>query len=269
MFGRIDYLFGKGVGVELALRGEVVGRVKNSIDFPYRSHSDFELYNCNGYDKISESKLFLKVFGAQEWYPKDCTKGLHGIEDGVMYSTYDTVIYKGKYYLVPEFELLFLDKFTRQESTPRDVGCDAFLLMQRWYIVMNVRLLICILIVVIMCLLLLFINNGSNGKKSNTSKQLELTYKTNAGVPFNWEYEIEDDKIVKFVRSYVVKDENKGGIVGAPVYTNYVFKGLKKGRTTITFKYVNFVDGKVANVEKNIIVVDDNNNISLAKNNNK
>ena len=39
-----DYLFGKGVGVELALRGTVVGREKNPIVFPYRSHSDFEIY---------------------------------------------------------------------------------------------------------------------------------------------------------------------------------------------------------------------------------
>ena len=53
-------------------------------------------------------------------------------------------------------------------------------------------------------------------KKKNT-KELELTYKINAGIPFKWEYEIEDSRVVSFVKSYVIKNENKGGIVGAPV----------------------------------------------------
>lgn len=130
--GEIDYLFGKGVGVELALRGQVVGRTKNPVVFPYRSHSDFEIYDCNGYNAIPESIPFRQVFGSHEWYPKTYTKGLHEIEEGLMDSTYDTVIYNGKEYLVPELELLFLDKYVRQESTPRKEGCDAILLMKQY-----------------------------------------------------------------------------------------------------------------------------------------
>lgn len=132
--GEINYLFGKGVGVELALLGEVKNRTKNNCNFPYRSHSDFEIYNSKStnYSEISESKDFVSVFGAQEIYPKTYTKGLKNIPDGYMDQTYDTVIYNGNTYLIPELELLFLDKYMKQESTARTMGCDAILLLNEY-----------------------------------------------------------------------------------------------------------------------------------------
>ena len=98
---------------------------------------------------------------------------------------------------------------------------------------------------------------------NSSSKTLEHTYTTNGGVPYYWEYEIEDKSIVEFVKDYVVEDKNKGGLVGAPISTNYVFKGLKKGKTKITFKYVSVVDGTVAKEEVTKVLVDKNKNISL------
>ena len=96
-----------------------------------------------------------------------------------------------------------------------------------------------------------------------SSKILELTYKQNAGIPYKWEYKIEDESIVKFVKSYVVEDDNKNGKVGAPIYTNYVFKGIKKGTTTITFKFINITNNKVEKEEVNKVKVDEFGNISL------
>lgn len=132
--GSVAYLFGKGVGVELALRGFVEGREKNDVFFPYRSHSDFEIYNSLNvdYKSIPESKDFVRVFGAQELYPKNKTKGLSDIPDDYMDKTYDVVVYNGNRYLIPELELLFLDKFLRQESTPRKEGNDALLLLKSY-----------------------------------------------------------------------------------------------------------------------------------------
>jgi len=97
-------------------------------------------------------------------------------------------------------------------------------------------------------------------------KDLKLTYEINAGIPFKWEYEIEDESIVGFVKSYVVRDDNKGGKVGASVYTDYVFKGLKEGTTTITFRTVS-ITGEYpdSNIEKNIVRVDKNLNVTLVK----
>ena len=99
---------------------------------------------------------------------------------------------------------------------------------------------------------------------NNEEKTLELTYNTNGGVPYEWKYEIEDKNIVEFVKSYEI--ENNNNMVGAPISTNYVFKGLKKGTTTITFKYVNIIDGTIEKEEKLNIKVDKNKNISLVAN---
>lgn len=135
--GQVHYLLGKGVGVEIAIRGDVQGRKKRNNNFSYRGHSDFEIYNCVGYDSLPESKAFNYVFGAQECYPKTETKGLKNMDPNLMDSTYETVVYKGNKYLVPELEILFLDKFLKKEKTPRKEGYDAILLLKEYELDMN------------------------------------------------------------------------------------------------------------------------------------
>ena len=122
---------------------------------------------------------------------------------------------------------------------------------RKLFIILGIVLLIIIVVVIIL------IDNNKNGKI------LELTYKSNGGVPFKWEYVIEDPSIVEFVKSYELKNENKGPIAGAPIYTNYVFRGLKEGTTTVTFRYVSITDGHVAKEEINNIAVDKNKNIAI------
>ena len=124
---------------------------------------------------------------------------------------------------------------------------------------MNKKILISTLAVLVIIIVGVFCGI----KLANKPKQLELTYEKNAGIPFKWEFEIEDESIAKFVKSYVVKDENTNGKVGASVYTNYVFKGLKEGKTKITFKFVSITDEKVEKEETHTVKVDRNKNISL------
>ena len=126
--------------------------------------------------------------------------------------------------------------------------------------------------VVIIVIVLILVGGGivflirSKSNRINTNpNELELTYEINAGIPFKWQYVIEDESIVEFVKSYVVRDDNKGSIVGASVYTNYVFRGLKEGTTTITFQYVNFTDNKVHKVKKHVVRVDDKLHVSIVK----
>ena len=95
------------------------------------------------------------------------------------------------------------------------------------------------------------------------SKELELTYKTNGGVPYKWEYKIEDESIVEFVKTKDITVEEDKKIVGGPIYINYIFKGLKEGKTTITFKYINIIDGSIEKEDKVIVKVDKYKNISL------
>ena len=100
-------------------------------------------------------------------------------------------------------------------------------------------------------------------KPNKNPKELEIMKDISAGIPFRWEIEIEDKEIVEYVKSYVVKDENTGGKVGAKVYTNYVFKGLKEGSTNIVFKFVNFTTNEVDYEDKYPVMIDKDLNISL------
>lgn len=121
-------------------------------------------------------------------------------------------------------------------------------------------------IILILSLILIIVLTGTTiliSKTFNTSKKLELTYNTNAGVPYKWEYEIEDPTIVKFYKKYEIENENKNGLVGGKISTNYVFKGLRRGKTTITFKYIDIRTNKVEKEEKLNIRVDKFRNISL------
>ena len=98
------------------------------------------------------------------------------------------------------------------------------------------------------------------------SKELELTYKTNGGVPYKWEYKIEDESIVEFVKTKDITSESDKELTGGPVYINYIFKGLKEGKTTIIFKYINITDNSIEKEEKVEVKVDKYKNISLIAN---
>lgn len=98
------------------------------------------------------------------------------------------------------------------------------------------------------------------------SKELELTYKTNGGVPYKWEYKIEDESIVEFVKIKDVTSESDKELTGGPVYINYIFKGLKEGKTAIIFKYINITDNSIEKEEKVEVKVDKYKNISLIAN---
>ena len=129
---------------------------------------------------------------------------------------------------------------------------------------MNKKLIVGILLVlaVVLCVVLYFIVSDN----SDGHKELELTYKSNGGVPYKWEYKIEDESIVEFVKTKDITSKEDKKLDGGPVYTNYIFRGKKEGKTTITFKYVSIVDGSVDKEEKVIVKVDKYKNISLIAN---
>ena len=92
-------------------------------------------------------------------------------------------------------------------------------------------------------------------QKSVANKNLEIKVETNGGVPFNWEYEIEDTSVVEFVKN---KD-----VDGGPVNIIFTFKGLKEGKTTITLKYVDIVDKTVDSTKVYNVKVDNKNKITI------
>lgn len=89
-------------------------------------------------------------------------------------------------------------------------------------------------------------------------KEFEIVQKTNGGVPYNWEYEIEDKDLVELVK---IKNEVKNkNVAGGRINKHYIFKALKKGKTTITFRYVGVSDEVIEiktydiNIDKNLKV---------------
>jgi|GEM_PF-2412001 len=115
-----QYLFGKGHGIELTIRGQVVGRQQRG-DLPvYRTHSDFEIYGCpfnpnddpsSKYDQLEGSEEFRIVMGNQEIFPNTNTKGLKNLPPDLLHETAELVNVGGIYFRVPELELQFVDKF--------------------------------------------------------------------------------------------------------------------------------------------------------------
>ena len=117
---------------------------------------------------------------------------------------------------------------------------------------------ICLAIIISVIILLI--------PKNNAPKELVLTYEINAGIPFKWVYEIEDESIVGFIKSYVQEDDSDEVIDGGSIYTNYVFKGLKEGETTIIFKEISMEDEEdIVKEEKTRVKVDKDNNISIVE----
>ena len=115
-----------------------------------------------------------------------------------------------------------------------------------------------ILLTAVLCVVLKIVIPSISG-----NKELELTYKTNKGVPYKWEYVIEDETIIEFVGTKDITSKEDKELLGGPVYTNYIFRGLKKGVTMVTFKYVSIIDGSIDKEEKLTVKVDKYKNISL------
>lgn len=116
-------------------------------------------------------------------------------------------------------------------------------------------IIIGIVLVIVVGVILFFV------LKDDSSKTLELTYETSKGIPYRWEYEIEDESIVKLEKSFT-DDKNKrqkGGIV----HEHYIFSGLKEGNTKIRFKYVEFTKNKIEKEEIINVKVDKFKNISM------
>lgn len=104
-------------------------------------------------------------------------------------------------------------------------------------------------------------------KKENIllSKKLDISYRMSSGIPFRWEYEIEDTNIVEFVSKKTVGEKTKEPICGGPITIHYYFKGKKKGNTKIIFKLVNFADNYLDKEEVYNISVDDRLNAKIVK----
>lgn len=122
---------------------------------------------------------------------------------------------------------------------------------------MNSKVRIMIVNIILIVLVIIFVLNNKN----HSIAEIRLT--TNGGVPYKWEYVIEDDSIIKCKE---VKTESKdpdadGGII----YQYYDFEGLKEGTTIIIFEYKDILDNSVKEIKKYNVSVDKHRKIKITQ----
>lgn len=113
------------------------------------------------------------------------------------------------------------------------------------------KYIICSIIALLILIIGLIIIACSRKKEFNDKAVIELS--TNGGVPYNWEYTIEDKSIVKLDKQ---DSKAKNNLEGGPVELKYYFKGVKEGNTTITFNYKNITDETVDETKVYNVIVD-------------
>ena len=130
--GEINYLFGKGIGTEIALLGNCPGREDSGVEFEPRTHSDFEFYDVKTEAIFTKYPALREVFGGQEFRIENSTKALNDIPKGYLDETHQVVDFYGIEVLVPCLEVLYVDKMLYKENTPRPEGYDAKLLAKKY-----------------------------------------------------------------------------------------------------------------------------------------
>lgn len=95
------------------------------------------------------------------------------------------------------------------------------------------------------------------------SRLFEIKQTTNGGVPYAWEYDIEDNSIISYVETTTVEKEKD--VAGGEIYKYFKFKTMTSGETTITFNYVDTRDDSIYKSNKYIIKVDNNLKATIEK----
>lgn len=116
-----------------------------------------------------------------------------------------------------------------------------------------------ILNVILILTLSIFLTGCAVGKTESN----EIVLNTNGGVPYVWEYKIEDTSIVNIDK--VEDKELNPGTDGGVIEKHYYFKGMKKGTTTITFNYNDIRDNKSTEEKVYKVEVDKDLNVKITQ----
>lgn len=120
------------------------------------------------------------------------------------------------------------------------------------------------ILVVILVFFLIGIIKYINFKTLEDSKTKEIILKTNGGVPYVWNCEIDNKDIVKIKKQYK-KNKSNENIVGGPVEIHYVVESLKTGNTSIVCKYTSVVNNSNAKINEYLVDVDNKLKIKIKK----
>lgn len=117
----------------------------------------------------------------------------------------------------------------------------------------------CIIGCIVLVLIAIILVIGIFFKNRDT---VDIKLMTNGGVPYEWEYKIEDESVVKLKNQYS-KDLDPE-LDGGRVELHYVFEALKEGKTMIVFKYKSVTgEDDTMSEEKYLVNVDKDLNITI------
>ena len=131
---KINYLFGMGVAIELALQANVYKRKKSNNCYSYREHNSLYLYNVdkeNNNFYNSNNPLF-KVFSNINVLNKTNTTNLHNLANDFLDNNYEIVYLYNHKILIPKLEILFLDSYLSKQPSKREAGHDYELLIKEY-----------------------------------------------------------------------------------------------------------------------------------------
>lgn len=123
---------------------------------------------------------------------------------------------------------------------------------------MNKRLLIifgCLIAVIVLVVIIVLTQVN---KKSNVG---EIVLRTNGGIPYVWNYTIEDESVVKYKE--LVTDNKEPKYNGGKVDEHHYFEGIKEGSTTIKFEFKDIRDDSVQKTQEYNVTVDNKLNITI------
>ena len=115
------------------------------------------------------------------------------------------------------------------------------------------------LIVVLAIIVMIIGVKTANKPNSNQTvdKTAEVVVEAQGSIPYDWNYTIEDESVVKFKE--LKEDENDNSeemMIGAAKQQHYIFEGLKEGTTTIKFELKSFVSTDIAETKNFDVSVD-------------
>ena len=94
-------------------------------------------------------------------------------------------------------------------------------------------------------------NTNTIGKKT-----VEIDLESNPTTGYQWQYDTNEDSIIKEVSKVYKKDDVQEGITGSGGTDIWTFEGLKEGSTEVTFKYLRPWEGEAIKTRIFIFTVD-------------
>lgn len=129
--------------------------------------------------------------------------------------------------------------------------------------------LIVVLAIIVMIIGVKTANKPNSNQAEATSKTAEVVVEAQGSIPYDWDYTIEDESIIKFKELKEDTNDNSDEemMLGAGKQQHYIFEGLKEGKTTIKFELKSFVSTDIAETKNFDVSVDKDLKVTITEKN--